>query len=772
MKLIVTEKYNAAEKIASILSDGQQNRETIQDTPVFSWGETKCIGLAGHVVALDFDAKYSDWGEHHPEKLVDATIQKSPSKQNLVNGIQTVGENADTVIIATDYDREGELIGKEACELIQEVNPDVDVKRALFSSLTSGEITEAFDKLTTIDEDLAAAGESRQRIDLRWGASLTRFLTLLSERADGIISVGRVQTPTLKLVVDREREIENFDPDTYWEIFSEFRIPPDGDAFEAQYYYYGEDDTQQERVWEEGDKKRVCNEINKAFKAEVKEVDVSNRNDNPPIPFDTTEFIKAANAIGFDAKPAMSIAEELYDNGYITYPRTDNTVYPSDLSIRDRIQTLAGKRDFRDSAQSLLDSESLSPTSGDEETTDHPPIHPTDSMPNKNSLGDDEWEVYELVVRRFFATVAEAAVWERTRVDIDAGGNLLKTSGKELVSAGYHSVYPYFDTEESTVPDVEEGEMLQVGDVWGEEKETQPPNRYGQSKLIEKMESLDLGTKSTRHNTVDTLFDRGYVSGNTLSPTDIAKGVINTVENHAERLATEEMTGELKENMDLVAEGEKGMEEVTEKSRNMLGETFTELTGNEKQIREDLQEVVVTQKEKREDRDVIGKCDECNGVLEVIESKEGSKFIGCSEYPECEVTYPLPNKGKPHVMEETCSEHGLHTVKMIAGSATSVFGCPACKKQQAANHKETIIGDCITCSDGDLQIKRIQTGSRIVGCSEYPDCEYVAPLPPDGEIETTNSMCDEHDVKEVVINNEEYDSPWEIGCPVCNAENR
>lgn len=771
MELIITEKYNAAEQIASILADGHPSRETVNDTPVFTWNDTKCVGLAGHVVELDFDDKYADWGEHHPKNLVDATVEKTPSKESLVNCIQTVGRDADTVIIATDYDREGELIGKEACELIQDVNPSVEVKRALFSSLTAGEIHDAFSDLTQIDDDLAAAGESRQRIDLRWGASLTRFLTLLSDRDDGIISVGRVQTPTLKLIVDREREIEDFDPVTYWEIFSEFRQPPDGDGFEAQYYYYDEDDTQAERVWDESKKNRVCNEINKAFKGEVIDVDVSNRNDNPPIPFNTTEFIKAANAIDFDAKRAMSIAEDLYDEGYITYPRTDNTVYPDDLDIRERVKDLAGKSAFRDSAEMLLDKESLTTTEGDEETTDHPPIHPTETIPSKSGVSDDEWEVYELVVRRFFATVAEKAVWKRTRVNVDAGGHLLKASGKRLVEEGYHDVYPYFDTNESSVPAVEEGDMLQVGEVWSDEKETQPPNRYGQSRLIEKMEAMDLGTKSTRHNTVDTLYDRGYVSGETLSPTEIARAVIGVVEDHAERVASTDMTAELKQRMDLVAEGEKEMRVVTEKSRDMLGEAFNELSGAEKEIREELQEIVTTKADVKEDRDVVGECSECGEDLVVIESGEGSKFIGCSGYPECEVTYSVPNKGKPHVMDESCSEHGLHHVKMIAGSETEVFGCPACNKQAAEKADGVILGDCIDCTDGELIAKRVQTGSRLVGCTNYPDCEYVAPLPPNGELTVTDTECDTHNISHVTITSDEYDSDWELGCPVCNKEN-
>jgi DNA topoisomerase-1 len=767
MELIISEKYNAAERIAGILSNESASRETVSGVPVFRWGGKRCIGLAGHVVELDFPEEYNDWGNVAPASLIDAEIQKRASKPDIVSALHTLAGEADRVVIATDYDREGELIGKEAYELVRDVNDGVPVDRVRFSSLTGPEVTEAFENRDAIDFDLAAAGEARQRIDLRWGASLTRFLTLAAaQRGDGFISVGRVQTPTLKLLVDREREIENFDPDAYWEIYADLRSTPDSDSLEAQYFFVNDQGNESERLWEEDAADAVYRDISGASEATVVDIDDSVRTDNPPIPFNTTEFIKAANAIGYDAKPAMSIAEDLYDDGHITYPRTDNTVYPDDLEPRALLETLSEAAPFTADAEALLDQESISPTRGETETTDHPPIHPTEDMPKKKALKEREWEIYELVVRRFFATVADAATWHRLRVDVTIADHSLKANGKRLVDPGYHAVYPYYNNEETSIPDVAEGDVLEIAESRLDEKETRPPNRYGQSTLIEKMESLGLGTKSTRHNTIEKLYDRDYVAGNPPRPTALARKVVSAIEEYGGHVASAEMTSALEADMTAISDGGTTLEDVTGNSRSMLEDVFEDLESAKDEIGELLRADV-------DEGDSVGDCPECGEALVPREANSGSRFIGCNGYPECEYTLPLANKGRPHILDEECDEHGLNHVKMIAGSKTFVFGCPHCQQETAADTDDRIIGDCPDChsqNGGELAIKRVRSGSRLVGCTRYPDCDYSLPLPRDGEIEVTDEMCGEHDLPAVVILQEDS-SPWELGCPICNYEN-
>jgi len=771
MELIVTEKDNAARRIADILSDGTADAERVNGVNVYGWGGTRVIGLSGHVVGVDFPPEYDDWRDVEPHELIDAPIDTEPTQEAIVAALRRLSRDADRVVIATDYDREGELIGKEAFDIVRDVDESVPIERARFSSITEREVTEAFNNTGELNFDLAAAGEARQTVDLVWGAALTRFLSLSAgQLGEDFISVGRVQGPTLKLLVDREREIEAFDPDDYWELFADLTKDA-GAGFEAQYFYLDEDGNEARRIWEEDAADDAHEALAAAENAAVEEVNRRTRTDDPPAPFNTTQFIRAASSLGYSAQRAMSMAEDLYTAGYITYPRTDNTVYPDDLDPEELL-TAFSETFFGESVAELLEQDEISPTEGDEETTDHPPIHPTGEMPT--DLDDDEWEVYELVVRRFFATCAPAATWEHLRVvagvdgevGLPAGGERglsLKANGKRLLEEGYHSVYPYSSADETVVPDVETGEELAVSDVHLDAKETQPPRRYGQSRLIETMEDLGVGTKSTRHNTIEKLYDRNYVESDPPRPTQLARAVVEAAEEFADRIVSEEMTAQLEADMRAIAAGEKGFDEVTAESREMLGTVFEELQDSREAVGDHLRESMKADK-------ILGPCPECGEDLLVRKSRYGSYFVGCDGYPDCENTLPLPSTGKPLILDEECEEHGLNHVKMLAGRKTFVHGCPLCKAEEADAEADRVIGECPECGEehgGELAIKQLRSGSRLVGCTRYPDCDYSLPLPRRGDIEVTDETCEEHDLPHLVVHGDD-DEPWELGCPICN----
>ncbi len=798
-ELIVTEKDNAARRIAEILSGGSATSDRVNDVNVYEWGGKRCIGLSGHVVGVDFPPEYDDWRDVEPVELIDAPVTKRPTQEGIVAALRRLARNASRVVIATDYDREGELIGKEAHELVREVNEDAPIDRVRFSSITENEVRNAFADPDDLDFDLAAAGEARQTIDLTWGAALTRFLSLSARQlGDDFISVGRVQGPTLKLIVDREREIQAFDPEDYWELSAALSTTGEGggDPFEASYFYLNDAGNEAQRVWNEAVADALTASLAAAEGAVVDDVTRRTRADDPPTPFNTTAFIRAAGSLGYSAQRAMSIAEELYTAGYVTYPRTDNTVYPDDLDPRELIADLADSGTFGTDAASLLDRESIEPTEGDEETTDHPPIHPTGELPAASDLSDDEREVYELIVRRFLATCAEPATWERLRVvalangaatetltsaDVDSaaalrdpadadgtpelaadGGLRLKANGKRLLEAGYHEVYPYRSSDERIVPDVAVGERLALGDRRTDAKETQPPRRYGQSRLIEEMESRGVGTKATRHRTIEKLYDRGYIENDPPRPTRLAEAVVEAAEEYASHVVSEEMTAQLERDMEAIAAGEKGYDEVTAASRELLETVFADLTDSREAIGDHLQQSLKADK-------TLGPCPECGSELLVRRSRYGSHFVGCDGYPDCEYTLPLPSTGKPLILEERCEAHELHHVKMLAGRKTFVHGCPQCKADEADETDDEVIGTCPECGEdhgGELAIKTLRSGSRLVGCTRYPDCDYSLPLPRRGEIEVTDETCAEHDLPHLRVHS--GDDPWELGCPICN----
>ncbi|WP_336000076.1 DNA topoisomerase I [Halorientalis halophila] len=774
MELIITEKDNAARRIAEILSEDSAEAERRNGVNVYRWGDKRVVGLSGHVVGVDFPPEYNDWRDVEPVELIDADITKSPTKENIVRTLRELAKRADEAVIATDYDREGELIGKEAYEIIRD-ETGVPIQRVRFSSITEREVKDAFAEPDDLDFDLAAAGEARQIIDLIWGAALTRFLSLSARQlGEDFISVGRVQSPTLKLIVDREREIEAFEPDDYWELFAD--LTEEGQSFEAQ-YFWDDDGKEADRIWDEAAADEAHERLLDADAATVTEVRRRTRTDEPPAPFNTTQFISAAGSLGYSAQRAMSIAEELYTAGYLTYPRTDNTVYPDDLDPEELLEAFTETGAFGEDAAGLLNLDEIEPTRGDEETTDHPPIHPTGELPNRSELDDDEWEVYELVVRRFFATVAEAATWEHLRVVADANGCQLKANGKRLVEPGYHAVYPYSSASENFVPDVEEGAELAVSDVELEAKQTQPPRRYGQSRLIERMEDMGIGTKATRHNVIEKLYDRNYIENDPPRPTTLAKAVVEAAEEFADHVVSEDMTAELEADMAAIASGEATLDDVTAESREMLDRVFEELHESREEVGDHLQQSL------KADR-TLGPCPESDHDLLIRQSRHGSHFVGCDGFPDCRYTLPLPSTGKPQVLDEECEEHGLSHVKMLAGRDTFVHGCPQCKADEADESEDEVIGDCPDCGEGassettrgeggetaeaggELAIKQLRNGSRLVGCTRYPDCDYSLPLPRRGEIEVTDERCEEHDLPELIVHN--GDEPWELGCPICN----
>ncbi|MET0729901.1 MAG: DNA topoisomerase, partial [Solirubrobacterales bacterium] len=430
MRLIITEKNNSAKKIAEILSGGEAKADATYKVPFYTWsdgeGQQMSVGLKGHVMGVAFPEGYSNWQETDLHDLIDAELVPEPTDKNVVKAIRKLAKDADSMVIATDYDREGELIGLEALQQVLEVNPGVaadasdgedagavlaarpPIKRARYSALTKDEIERAFSQLDEFAYDLAYAGAARQDIDLIWGATLTRAVSLATRRfGSNFLSVGRVQSPTLALIVERELERRAHVPKPYWEVFAKF-AHPDG-AFEAHH--------ETDKFWERA-------EADAALKGTtspgvVKDVTSRRNTRRPPAPYNTTAFTTdASSRLGITPASAMRIAEDLYMDGFISYPRTDNTVYPRSLNTRELVQSLARIPDFA-AAQSLLDGE-LNPTRGKKETTDHPPIHPTQAL-YPNALEGAKRRVYELVVRRFLATFAPPMITESTRADIQAG---------------------------------------------------------------------------------------------------------------------------------------------------------------------------------------------------------------------------------------------------------------------------------------------------------------------------------------------------------------
>ncbi|MDI9394615.1 MAG: DNA topoisomerase I [Euryarchaeota archaeon] len=668
MHLIVTEKNIAARRIAAILAPKSPKKERVSGVDVYRYEsgsgksrkETAVVGLSGHIVGIDFPSEYNNWQKVDARALIDAEIITTPINRKIVTALKSLGKEAEKVTIATDYDREGELIGVEALNIIKQVNPKVPFDRVRYSAITPKAIENAFLNPTNVDFNLADAGHSRQVIDLVWGAALTRYISLAAGRLGKMfLSVGRVQSPTLSLIVDREKERNIFVPTPYWEIHVELEDAA-GDTFLAQH--------STRRFLDKEEASKVFKKLGE--KAELKEIEKGTKTDQPPTPFNTTGFINAANSIGLSPANAMRIAESLYTNGYISYPRTDNTVYPDTLDLRAQIEIFK-EGPFKEYANTLLEKSELIPTRGKKETTDHPPIFPA-SLAKEADLKEDEWKVYELVVRRFFATFAEPSIWETMRLKLDINGEEFRSNGARLLESGWRWYYPYNAPEDRLLPELREGDSLKVIAKEMLDKETQPPGRYGQGRLINIMEELGLGTKATRHEIISKLYSRAYIHGNPVQPTNTSFAVVDTLEKYSPTITKPDMTKLLEENMDKIAEGKIKEDAVLEESREMLKQVFSELDKNRDNIIESLHAGL------REDK-VIGNCSLCGNELMIRRSKRGNRFIGCSNYPNCTFSLPLPKSGRIIVTDKSCETHGLYHIRIInQGKRTWDLGCPQC----------------------------------------------------------------------------------------------
>jgi DNA topoisomerase-1 len=680
VRLIITEKNNSAKKIADILSGGQAKADAAYKVPFYRWsqadGEQLAIGLKGHVVSPSFPDGYSNWQETDLHELIDAELTKEPTDKNVVKAVRKVAEDADSIVIATDYDREGELIGLEALEQILEVNPEIigaraagdagdpladrpPVSRARYSALTKEEIERAFNDLDDLSYELAYAGATRQDIDLIWGATLTRAVSLATRRfGSNFLSVGRVQSPTLALIVERELERRAHVPKPYWEVLARFKHPDE--AFEAHHAT--------DKFWDRAEAEAAV--AGTASPGVVKEVASKRNSRKPPAPYNTTAFTTdASSRLGITPSRAMQLAEDLYMDGFISYPRTDNTVYPSSLNTRELVSSLVRVPEFAVAAF-LLDG-SLTPTRGKKETTDHPPIYPTQAV-HPGALDGPKQRVYELIARRFLATFSPPMVTESTRADIEAGSETYFVRGSVVVDPGYAAIYTYARSRDEEIPKLEEGQKLEIdGEPWMVDKETQPPARISQGRLVEMMEERGLGTKATRADIIQKLYDRGYVFRNPPEPSETGIAMYKAFHEYVPRMATPEMTAELEQDMDEIVAGKTTKDDVLRVSREMLHSTTTDLQDK----REDFAKQIWAGMD--EDK-FLGPCKVCEEAgrshedgspnrLRIIELKGGKRMYGCEgwdrdnpESPDsCQVSGPLPGRGYDlWRLEERCSVCG------------------------------------------------------------------------------------------------------------------
>jgi DNA topoisomerase I len=466
----------------------------------------------------------------------------------------------------------------------------------------------------------------------------------------------------------------------------------------------------------------------------------------------------------------MRIAEDLYMDGYISYPRTDNTVYPRSLDTKELVKQLVAIDDFK-AADFLLDGRSLDPTRGKRETTDHPPIYPTQAVNPKRleARSEAHRRVYELVARRFLATFSPPMVTESTRANIETAkgradnarardsatremsGETYFVRGSVVIDPGFAAIYTYARSADTEIPKLDEGQKLDLEGVELEGKETPPPPRISQGKLIEMMEERGLGTKATRADIIQKLYDRGYVFGNPPEPSETGIAMSKAFEHYVPRMATPDMTAEMESEMDQIAAGEMSRDEVLADSRDMLRSAFDEMGDDVKTEDEDAKwrmfarEVWAGMDQDR----VLGPCIVCEeagrkqpdgspNMLRIIKArKSGKRFVGCQGWDgdnpdspdSCDQTFPLPQRVKGlYKIEEICSVCGrtprLQVIPWRGRPWKLCLNdeCPSMaemKRRREEREKAKAAKEASEATDG-------QTGSEAQGEKAVKEAEKVA----------------------------------------------
>jgi len=680
--LIITEKPKVSGRIAQVLSSEKPKR--IPAGGGVSYYEIErdnnkiyVASAAGHLYSLDQKNK----SRGYPVFDIDwKDISKKDKSKKYVGKyiklLSDLAENIDNIIIATDYDMEGELLGYNALIMACKWEDKVKVaKRMRFSTLTSGEVINAYENLKEIDTKLAYAGDTRHKMDWYWGINTSRAL---SHAANATISAGRVQTPALSIIVKREKEIAAFKPEKYWDIVADLEY---GDEkFEAN-HIKGRIDAEE--------KVNTILENSKSDQGIVEDIDKKETKIFPPVPFDLGELqTESYRLFKFTPKKTQTIAQSLYQAVLISYPRTSSQKLPYAIGFKAILEKLSKSSKFKPYLGDLLKKTSLSPRQGKKTDPAHPAIYPTGVLAKK--LTKDEERLYGLVVHRFMALFGEPLLRADVTAKIKIGKEMYKSSGSRITFTGWTKLYPYARIREKSLPEINENDQINVLKIHQRQKETQPPKRYNPASLLKELEEKNLGTKATRANILDTLYKRNYIVGMMMEATVLGTKVVDALETSAPEIISDKLTRRFEDKIKGIREGREDKDVVLIEAEQELTKIMKEFKKNEEKIGEVLKQA---QEEVYRKQYVVGKCPNCDHDLRIIRAKATKKiFIGCTNYPNCSTSYPLPQRTGIQTTDKICKTCGLPMVSIPFKTRRILscvdMNCPSKKKWKKKSSKK------------------------------------------------------------------------------------
>jgi DNA topoisomerase-1 len=687
--LVITEKPTAAKRIALALDENKTPTEVKKRGASYfdckrGNDELIVVYALGHLFELKQTVKGWTYPRMEPSWVPRYEVEKKATQTKpIINLIKRLSKDVDSFIVATDYDIEGSLIGYLTLIHACKTDPK-NAHRMFFSALTDSEIQRAYDKMSdTLDFPMIEAGQVRHEIDWLYGINLTRALTLAVKNTAGwfkIVSTGRVQGPTLSYIAEREQKINLFVPAPYWVIHA--RIVHNEVEIDLEY--------SKKRI----DTKSDAENIVSVLDGETAHVDAINsktttQQPHPPFNLSTLQS-EAYRHFGFKPSRTLAIAQALYLDALISYPRTSSEKLPETLDLKEILDGLGKMKNYASMVKQIIQTGNLTPVQGRKSDPAHPAIHPTGSKATKR-LTPSEKKLYDLIVRRFLALFGEPAVKENLRADIKHEHHLLYLRALRILKHGWMEFYgPYTKTNERELPDISKGDQFILSPVMDEEKYTQPPSRFNPASLLKLLERENLGTKATRSRIVDSIKSRGYTLNDRFELSTLGYALFETLEKYIPDILSPELTRYLEKEMNEIQQETKNREEVLSKAKVDL----LELLGNFKSQEEDIGNDLVTGLQRYwKSKEELGDCPKCgDGTLRVIKSsKTGKRFVGCSNYSEekCDQTFPLPQKGDLSPLDEMCQYCGYQMFQVTSGrrkwkTCVNWTGCPGRKDELKA----------------------------------------------------------------------------------------
>jgi DNA topoisomerase I len=646
-----------------------------------------------------------------PQYVIPTKSRKQVTK------LKKLAEGAAKIYLATDEDREGEAIGWHIQTVLNA--PDDKVTRVAFHEITPEAIKEAFAGGREIDRNLVDAQQARRILDRLVGYKLS---PLLWKKLFRRLSAGRVQSVALRVLVEREREIEAFKPEEYWTIEVKFKTDA-GEEFVAQVI---PEEGMAATIREGGMAQKITEEIKTAGAHKVLKLVESQRRRNPLPPFTTSTLQQQAGiSLGFSVKKTMLLAQQLYEGvdidgsgpiGVITYMRTDSTnLAKSAVEVARKYVTDSFGKEYLPDAPIIYQTKSK----GAQEA--HEAIRPTrvDLTPDQISshLTPDQSKLYRLIWQRMISCQMKPAVMKTVEVTTESGRVLAKANGAVVEFLGFAKALDKWPFKENRLPDLKEGQVLRLEDVEPNQHFTEPPARYTEASLVKQLEKMGIGRPSTYAPTITTLGTRGYIikEKKALVPQHIGMLVNDFLVKHFPDIVDYNFTAKMEEDLDRIADG--GVEWVP-----VIREFYEPFIAN---IMEKEKEV---EKEKPADKPTDQKCPNCGNQL-LIKTGRFGEFLACSNFPECRYTQTLGDDGKvaDEVTDKTCEKCGGMMVKKT-GRFGPFLGCsnyPKCKNIISLDTTSSVKVKCPKCEAGMLTGKRTKRGKIFYGCDQYPKCDFA-----------------------------------------------